>query len=132
MDDEKQERIRRKAARAATNRMLDEGICYGEASGAPDFLNRDESSFRTFMKTADQDLGWQCDTVSDAFRRYLTTGEIPAPHHPMRIAVLLRKERDFDREKQFLAAWCRHFPSGNGATYAKLVERAMKSGGIAQ
>lgn len=130
VDDEEQERLRRKSIRATTDRMLEEGIPYGQASDGPDFLNQDESSFRAFMKTADQDLGWQCDTVSDAFMRYLNTAEIPAPHYPMRIAVLLRREKDFDREKLFLAAWCKHFPSGNGTTYAKLVERAKKVGAI--
>ncbi|MGX9182007.1 hypothetical protein [Mesorhizobium sp. BHbdii] len=130
MDDKKRERLSRQATRAATQKMLDEGLTYGEGSGAPDFLNQDDASFRAFMKTADQDLAWQCDTVSDAFRHYLITGEIPAPHYPMRVAVLLRKEKDFEREKRFLAAWCRHFPSGNGTTYAKLVERARQSGAV--
>jgi hypothetical protein len=100
------------------------------ASGAPDFLNQDVKSFRAIMKAVDQDLVWQCETVTAAFERYLKTGEIPAPHYPMRVVVLLRKAKDFDRERQFLAAWCNHFPSGNGATYAALVERAKKTGAI--
>lgn len=100
------------------------------ASGAPDFLNQDVKSFRAIMKVVDQDLVWQCETVTAAFERYLKTGEIPAPHYPMRVVVLLHKAKDFDRERQFLAAWCNHFPSGNGATYAALVERAKKTGAI--
>lgn len=119
-----------RAMREATGKMLNGGITYGQASGAPDFLNQDEESFRAFMKEADQDLAWQCDTVSEAFKRYLEIGEIPAPHYPMRVAVLLGKAKDIDREKQFLAAWCMHFPSGNGVTYAALVERAKKVGAI--
>jgi len=82
------------------------------------------------MKVVDQDLVWQCETVTAAFERYLKTGEIPAPGNPMRVAVLLHKAKDFDRERQFLAAWCNHFPSGNGVTYAALVERAKKTGAI--
>ena len=73
---------------------------------------------------------WQCDTVAAGFERFQKTGEVPAPHYPMRIAILLRKARDFDRERQFLQVWCRHFPSGNGVTYGKLVERARKTGAI--
>lgn len=119
-----------RAMRDATAKMLDGGITYGQASGAPEFLNQDEESFRAFMKEADQNLAWQCDTVSKAFNRYLKIGEIPAPHYPMRVAVLLSRAKDFDREKQFLAAWCMHFPSGNGVTYAALVERAKKVGAI--
>ncbi len=112
MEDDERERLRRRA------------------SGAPDFLNQDVKSFRAIMKVVDQDLVWQCETVTAAFERYLKTGEIPAPHYPMRIVVLLHKAKDFDRERQFLAAWCNHFPSGNGATYAALVERAKKTGAI--
>ena len=130
MNPSKVARRYRRTIRDAVAKMIDEGITYGQASGAPDFLNQNEESFRAFMKQADQDIGWQCDTVSDAFKRYLETGEIPAPHYPMRIAVLLRKAKDFDREKQFLATWCKHFPSGNGVTYAALVERAKKAGAV--
>ncbi|MDF2096396.1 hypothetical protein [Aquibaculum arenosum] len=130
MDENERELLYRQTTRATTAKMLDEGITYGQASGAPEFLNQDEESFRIFMKQADQDLGWQCDTVTDSFNRYLETGEIPAPHYPMRIAILLRKAKDFDREKRFLEVWCKHFPSGNGATYTRLVERAKKSGAI--
>jgi hypothetical protein len=132
MDRDERERRYREATRAATEKMLDEGLTYGQASGAPDFMSQDEESFRAFMRQADQNLVWQCEAVTAAFERYLETGEIPAPHYPMRVAVLLRKARDFDREKQFLAAWCKHFPSGNGVTYAELVERAKKTGALPQ
>lgn len=125
--------VERRYSRAmpdATAKMLEGGTTYGQASGAPEFLSQDEESFRAFMKEADQDLAWQCSTVSDAFKRYLEIGETPAPHYPMRVAVLLSKAKDLDREKQFLAAWCMHFPSGNGVKYAALVERAKKVGAI--
>ena len=82
------------------------------------------------MRNADQNLDWQCDTVAAGFERFKRPGRFRAPHYPMRIAILLRKARDSDREKQFLAAWCRHFPSGNGVTYGKLAERARKMGVI--
>lgn len=130
MNNEERERLYRQFTRAATARMLDEGLGYGQASGAPVFLNQDQDSFRAYMKQVDQDLAWQCGTLTAAFNRYLKTGEIPAPHYPMRVAILVRKAKDFHREKQFLAAWCKHFPSGNGATYAALVERAKKIGAI--
>lgn len=130
MEDHERERLYRESARADTTKMLGEGLTHGQASGAQEFLNQDEESFRAFMKKADQDLQWQCETVTAAFKRYRQTGEIPAPHYPMRIAVLLHKAKDFNREKQFLAAWCRHFPSGNGVTYAALIERAKKTGAI--
>ena len=130
MDPSEATRRYRRTVHDATAKMLDEGITYGRASGAPEFLNQDEKSFRAFMKKADQDIRWQCDTVSESFKRFLKIGETPAPHYPMRVAILLRKAKDFEREKQFLAAWCQHFPSGNGAKYAALVERAKKVGAI--
>ena len=111
-------------------KMRDGGTSYGQASGSPEFLNQDEESFPIFMKEADQDLAWQCGTVSQAFRDYLENGEIPAPHYPMRVAILLRKTKEIDRERKFLAVWCKHFPSGNGATYAAIVKRAKKVGAI--
>ena len=78
----------------------------------------------------DKDLGWQIQTVESAFRDYLKTGDIPAPYYPLRVAILLRKAKENERERAFLAAWCRHFEAGSGigATYPKLHERARKTG----
>lgn len=130
MSDEEQERLLRATMQKAPARMLGERLTYGQASSAPDFLNQDEAAFREFMKTADQDLAWQCDTVDAAFERYRQSGEVPGPHYAMRITVLLRRAKDFDRERRFLAAWCKHFPSGNGVTYAALADRAKKVGAL--
>lgn len=130
MTNDQRRRLADRFTRAAVAKALSEGLTYGQASGAPEFLNQDEDSFRAFIKKVDQDIEWQCDTVAAAFDRYRKTGEVPAPHYPMRIAVLLRKAKEFDRERRFLAAWCRHFPSGNGATYGALLERAKKAGAV--
>ena len=130
MDQKRRKRLADRFIRTAVTKMVDEGKTYGQASGAPDFFNQDEKSFRAFIKQTDQDLDWQCDTVAAAFERFQETGEVPAPHYPMRIAVLLRKAKDLNRERQFLSAWCNHFPSGNGATYGKLLARAKKVGAI--
>jgi hypothetical protein len=130
MSPEEQSRLSHSFTRKAAAKMLDEGLTYGRASGAPEFLNQDEAAFRAFMKTVDQDLAWQCETVAAAFDRYQLSGEVPAPHFPMRVTVLLRKAKDFDRERDFLAAWCRHFPRGAGVKYAALVDRAMKVGAL--
>ena len=130
MDSAERQNLYRETRTAVMAKMIDDGLSYGEVSRGPAFLNQDEESFRAFMKDADQSLSWQCDTVTEAFERYLNTGETPAPHYPKRIAILLSKAKDFEREKQFLAAWCRHFPAGNGVTYGQLVERAKKTGAI--
>ena len=130
MDVTELRRRHRAHMRKTVPKMIEDGITYGEASGGPRFLQQDEASFRQFLRTVDQDLNWQCDTVADAFKRFREIGEVPAPYYPMRIAILLRKAKEHDREKFFLRAWCRHFPSGNGVKYAKLVQRAMKLGAI--
>lgn len=111
-------------------KVADEGMDYQEASMQPELYNQDSESFFAKLKSKDQNLEWQCDTVAASFRRYLEIGEVPAPYFPMRIAILLRKAKQHDREKRFLAAWCRHFPTGNGVKYGKLVERARKLGAI--
>jgi hypothetical protein len=124
------DRRQREVQEKRIERMLDEGITYGQAGGGPDFLNQSEADFREFLKGVNQDLAWQCQTVSQAFSLYLETGDIPAPHYPMRVAILLRKAKDHERARRFLAGWCKHFPEGNGTTYAKLIERAKSIGAI--
>ena len=96
----------------------------------PDFLGRDDKPFRKFPKNADQNLGWHCDLVAHSFKQLKSIGLIPAPYSAMRIAILLRKAKEREREGRFLRAWCRHFHSGTGVTYGKLVERARKLGAI--
>ena len=89
-----------------------------------------ERKHRAFMQAKDKDLGWQIQTVETAFRDYLETGWIPAPHYPLRVAILLRKAKERERERAFLAAWCRHFPAETGGRYDTLAERARKTGAI--
>ncbi len=115
-------------SRRVVGKMLDDGVSYGKASDAPEFYNQDYQAFRGHLRKTDQDLGWQCDSVRDAFSGYLKTGEIPAPYFPMRIAILLRKAKETEREKMFLTAWCRHFGTGNPSSgkYYKLSERLQK------
>lgn len=110
------------------SRMLETGKTYGQASGAPAFLTYLEEDFRRHMRSIDNDLGAQVKIVEAACRSYFVTGEIPAPHYPWRIAIILRKAKQTEHERAFLAAWCRHFPEGNGVIYGKLIERARKCG----
>jgi hypothetical protein len=129
--EQKEVAVRRSRASAEIlAKMLDEQMTYGQASDAPKFFNQSEVEFRAFLKDVDKNLGWQCDTLSAAFERYVKIGESPAPHFPMRIAVLLRKAKSFDRERSFLAAWCKHFPSGSGVKFSQLVERARSVGAV--
>lgn len=91
------------------DRAVNTGKTWGEVSGAPAFYRLDDASRREFMKVKNQDLEWQCDTVDFFFSHHRKTGDIVPPHFPKRIAILLRKAKERDREKAFLEAWCRHF-----------------------
>ena len=91
-----------------------------------------EDKWREFLKITDQDLNYQCEEVLTGFRNYLKNGEIPVPHGAMRIAILLRKMGEHGRESRFLGGWIKHFPSGLGATYGKLVGRGLKVGAISE
>ena len=127
LNDRQRERLRRMYEDQRWNRVWNDGESYQDAFDVQDIYRQDNASFRSTLKKTDQDLAWQCKKVSADFRKYLETGEIPLPHFPMRIAVLLRKAKEHGREKRFLAAWLRHFGGiGNNGTYAQIETRAQK------
>lgn len=115
---------RQKAHRERVRRQVtDEGRTIDEAFGTPAMYRQNHTSFRGLLKSTNDDLGWQCRTVADSFRRYLEIGESPAPYFPMRVAIILRKAKEHARERTFLAAWRRHF-----RYHDKLNKRAAKLG----
>lgn len=77
---------------------------------------------------SDRNFAIQAAIVDTCCRAYFSTGDMPAPAYAWRIAVLLAKAKQVEIERQFLAAWCRHFSHGNGVRYGHLVERARKYG----
>ncbi|WP_338829136.1 hypothetical protein [Bradyrhizobium sp. 27S5] len=113
---------------AVVERMVATGEIWNQASSGPAFLSLDEGEFRNHLKAIDNDLGEQTAIVAESFARYLKVGEVPAPYYPWRIAIILRREKRPELEKRFLAAWCQHFPGGNGARYGQLVDRFRKLG----
>ena len=81
------------------------------------------------IKQYDNDLAMQVEIVSEGLDGWERSGMTPAPYYSYRIAVILSKQKEVEREKAFLAAWCRHFSEvGIGKRYADLVERARKKG----
>lgn len=117
---------------ANTGRMFDEGISWGEAMGAHPILNQGEGSFRTELESIKQDLDAQIDIFSHDLNVYFRTGDHPPPYYPMRIAIILRKHKQSDRERRFLSAYFKHFATKRGSrTDEKLVERATKLGAYA-
>lgn len=122
------EKLRKASSGKTVARMVESGETHGQASGAPAFLNLPEDDFRAHLQSIDNDLSAQVDIVDKACRSYFETGEVPAPYYPWRIAVILSKAKMKDREREFLAAWCRHFAEGRGKRYGEIVERARKLG----
>ncbi|MDA9426247.1 hypothetical protein [Bradyrhizobium sp. CCBAU 53380] len=112
--------------RAVVERMVATGETLNQASSGPAFLSLNEGEFRNHLKAIDNDLGQQTAIVAESFARYLEVAEVPAPYYPWRIAIILRREKRPELEKRFLAAWCQHFPAGNGARYGQLVDRFRK------
>ncbi|WP_147438929.1 hypothetical protein [Roseovarius spongiae] len=97
-----------------------------EADRSPSVLE-DPGGFKQY----DNDLAKQVEIVSEGLDGWRRSGMTPAPYYSYRIAVILSKQKDVEREKAFLAAWCRHFSEvGVGQRYAVLVERARKKGAI--
>lgn len=125
LSDNKREKLHKLHFQQVFEKMVDEGVNYRVASGTPEFYNQDGQSFREYIKNTDQDIDWQCESVRNGFSRYLQIGETPPPYFPMRIAILLRKAKEKEREKSFLTAWCRHFGTinPNHGKYFKLSER---------
>lgn len=120
--------LRKAQGRKTVSRMLATGEKYGQASDAPSFLSLPEDEFRAHLQSIDNELSAQLVIVDKACRSYFDTGEVPAPYYPWRIAVILNKRRMKDREREFLAGWCRHFGISGGRRYEELVKRAKKLG----
>jgi len=112
--------------RKIVERMVETGETWNQASSGPSFLSLGEAEFRAHMGAIDNELGEQVAIVSQFFTAYLNNGEIPPPYYPWRIAVILRRIKEPEIEKRFLAAWCLHFPHAVGGRYTGLIERYQK------
>jgi hypothetical protein len=98
-------------------------------TGFPPELHADsEAKFREKIQTTDSDLAAQVRFTAYGVGTYFRVGLAPPPYYPWRVAVLCRKANLKDLERRFLAAWCKHFSTGNGRRYDELVERAQKLG----
>lgn len=108
--------------------MLDQGLTYNQASGGPEIYNQPEGDFRAELKRTDSDLRVQIDRFQASLNRWFATGESHPPYWPWRIAVILSKAKELERERRFLAAYCRHFWNRKGRQDEMILERAEKKG----
>lgn len=115
--------------RANITQMFDEGITWGEAMGAHPILIQSEEAFRKELQSIKQDLNAQIDIFAHGLNEYFKTGDHPPPYYPMRIAIILRKQKQNERERLFLAAYCKHFATKRGSrTDEKIMARATGLG----
>lgn len=113
-------------------KMLNEGISYGEASGEYEFLNQPYEDFQEYLKSIDNDLDRNVEITKYGFELYIKRGEAPYPYYARRIAIILSKNKLYREEKEFLHEWYRHFQNTEncGSGYRDLIIRAKKKEAI--
>lgn len=109
--------------------MLATGKTYGQVTGAPGTAvnTADEKEFRAHLASIDNDLSEQVRIVAEGIEHYFKNGERPAPHYAWRIAIILRRERCFGLEADFLEAYSTKFPGAIGGRFKDIADRAPKA-----
>ena len=108
------------------SKMEGSGSNFGGAAGALPHLNRPDA--QDYVRSIANDLLEQVKITRRCAEAWFDHGEHPAPGYPWRITVILRKDKNFEAEKLFLEAYCKHFYNTLGTTDAKIAERAVKVG----
>jgi hypothetical protein len=114
-------------------RMTSSGVTYGEATGAPGtaVTTTDETEFRKRLREIDDDLAEQVRIVTEGVSHYFENGEYPAPYYAWRIAVILRKTKEYELEREFLEAFSAKFADGRGKRYIDIGQRVEKARALA-
>ena len=111
------------------SRMLSEGFTYGEATNAPPILNQSEEDFRAALKAINDNLVEQIKIIEHCLDRWFSFGESPPPYYAWRVAVILRKAKEYGREREFLRVYLKNFQSPlEGRRDRMLRERAQSLG----
>lgn len=128
------ERLAEEHFRGQIARMTGTGETYGEATQSRGMAGaaRSEDEFREKLRSIDNDLGEQIRIVQEGVEDYFTTGMMPAPYYAWRVAVILRKAKEFELEAEFLEAFSTHFRAGLGRRYQRIAERAPKARKLAE
>ena len=121
--------IREKRQAQIVSDMFYKGKTHGEASGAHPILLQDQPDFEAQLQSIKQSLINQVQIFTHGVDAWFSKGDHPPPYYPLRIAVILRKNNEIDREKRFLAAYCKHFATRRGSRGdERIMERAIKLG----
>jgi len=110
--------------RETLSNMESTDTSFGEATATMPHLNRPDA--KDYLRSIDNDLIEQVKITRECAESWFQNGEHPAPYYPWRITVILRKIKAFDLERDFLAAYCKHFYNTLGSRDAKIAERAVK------
>ena len=113
-----------------TAKMLSTGETYGTASGGLSMLNQSEQDFRKELRSIDNDIEHQISIFQKSLDQWFNHGEAHPPYYPWRIAIILSKLGKKGKEKEFLAAYCKHFLNQKGNCDEKIVARAKKLGAV--
>lgn len=127
-DKAKLEPHRRRWLISAAERMFETGEAMGKASGDLEIFAQPEADFRAELRSTDGDLGLQIERFNHGLDRWFEYAYHHPPYYPWRIAVILSKRKERNRETRFLAAYCRHFWDTKGRRYEMILERAEKKG----
>lgn len=114
----------------ALHRVFDEGITWGEATGAHPILIQPEETFRAELRSINNNLVAQINVIEHYLPKWFSAGEFPPPYYAMRVAIILRKAKEHERERNFLATYLKNFRSRYGGSRSdeQLIERAVKLG----
>jgi hypothetical protein len=131
-DEAKLDERRHAFLRAATLRMIERGETSGKATGDLAIYNQTEESFRAELRNTDNDLGEQIARFNVGLDRWFEFGETHPPYFPWRVAIILSKSGEKEKEREFLAAYCRHFSDRRGNRDEMIVARAEKRGAFSR
>lgn len=90
------------------------------------FLHGSQSDVEELLRSCSDNLAFHVKVVRDSFDYYLRSGEVPAPHYALRIAIILRRAGRNSEELCFLNSWLRHFPGNGIGSYESLQKRRDK------
>lgn len=105
---------------------MHQGKTYGEAVGGLEFLNGGNGP--AYLKTVQNNLGRQVEICNEVLDQLHEMGESIAPNYWCRVALLLRKAKLMDMEREFVRAYALHSYGANTTTDKKMSARADKLG----
>ena len=118
--------LREKHRKRIFDAMTNDGKTYGEAIGGLEFLGKQDTP--AYLKSIQNDLGRQVEICNEVLDQYFQMGEPMYPGYFFRVAVILRKHKAFEHEKEFIRAYALHSYGADNTTEKKMSARADKLG----